>query len=328
MKNIHSHRKDEHISLAEKYYQEQNNEFDNIRLLPNSFSNLGINDIDLSTTLAGIKMDFPFYIQAMTGGSERTGKLNQRLAYIAKKANLAMAVGSQSVALKYPELADTFQVVRENNPNGFILGNLSADTSLDNFVKATQMIKADAMELHINIAQELVMPEGDRNFNYLSSIEKLISNTNTPIIIKSVGQGLSVIEAQQLQAIGVKNIDVGGRGGTNFIQIENERRKNKDFAFLENFGLTTIESIQAASTFDFSIGATGGIRNASDIIKCLCLGADNVGIAGMILHMLIHQSDDEIVEFIEELKYQLKSIMVLIGEPNIKGLSKNNLLKY
>ena len=328
MKNIHSHRKDEHISLAEKYYQEQNNEFDNIRLLPNSFSNLGINDIDLSTTLAGIKMDFPFYIQAMTGGSERTGKLNQRLASIAKKTNLAMAVGSQSVALKYPELADTFQVVRENNPNGIILGNLSADTSLDNFVKATQMIKADVMELHINIAQELVMPEGDRNFNYLSSIENLISNTNTPIIIKSVGQGLSVIEAQQLQAIGVKNIDVGGRGGTNFIQIENERRQNKDFAFLESFGLTTIESIQAASAFDFSIGATGGIRNASDIIKCLCLGADNVGIAGMILHKLIHQSDDEIIEFIEELKYQLKVIMVLIGEPNIKGLSKNNLLKY
>ena len=86
-----------------------------------------------------------------------------------------MAVGSQSVGLKYPELADTFQVVRNENPHGLILANLGADASVAAAKKAVATLGADVLQLHINVAQELVMPEGDRSFNYLEQILKYSS---------------------------------------------------------------------------------------------------------------------------------------------------------
>ncbi len=46
MKNIHSHRKDEHISLAEKFYSPTASAgFDTIRLLPNALPETGISEV-------------------------------------------------------------------------------------------------------------------------------------------------------------------------------------------------------------------------------------------------------------------------------------------
>ena len=36
-------------------------------------------------------------------------------------------------------------------------------------------------------------------------------------------------------------IDLGGSGGTNFAQIENERRKTQKLNFLEDIGLSTVK---------------------------------------------------------------------------------------
>ncbi len=48
-----------------------------------------------------------------------------------------------------------------------VIGNLGADHPLENCQKAVAMLSADALELHLNAAQELVMPEGDRRFYWL-----------------------------------------------------------------------------------------------------------------------------------------------------------------
>ena len=39
-----------------------------------------------------------------------------------------------------------------------------------------------------------------------------------------------------LQQMGVKYVDVSGKGGTNFVDIENERRANKDMDYLSSWG--------------------------------------------------------------------------------------------
>lgn len=41
-----------------------------------------------------------------------------------------MAVGSQSAALKNSSLIDTYKIVREINPNGMILANISPEVAL------------------------------------------------------------------------------------------------------------------------------------------------------------------------------------------------------
>ena len=115
MKDIRSHRKDEHVSLAEHFYQPQSEAwFQHIRLLQNALPEINQKKFSLNSQMWGIFTDFP-YMEAMTGGSAYTGKLNASLARIAKATHLPMAVGSQSIALREPSLRETFQIVREIN---------------------------------------------------------------------------------------------------------------------------------------------------------------------------------------------------------------------
>ena len=104
-----------------------------------------------------------------------------------------MAVGSQSIALKYPELAEGFRQVRQHNPKGFIFANMGAGHSLENAQKAVEMLSADALEIHINTGQELVMKdsEGDRLFYWLENINRIAENLDVPVVVKEVGFGMS-----------------------------------------------------------------------------------------------------------------------------------------
>lgn len=65
-----TNRKDDHIKYALKY-QSPYNSFDDIELIHSSLPKYNVNDIDLSTHFAGQSFEFPFYINAMTGGSEK-----------------------------------------------------------------------------------------------------------------------------------------------------------------------------------------------------------------------------------------------------------------
>ncbi|MEL1206186.1 hypothetical protein AADX86_12430, partial [Staphylococcus epidermidis] len=90
--------------------------------------------------------------------------INAQLAQVAQITNLPMATGSQSVAIKDPSLADTFSVIREFNPHGFVLANIGAGNDLNVSKQAVAMTQANALEIHVNTPQEIVMPEGDQDF--------------------------------------------------------------------------------------------------------------------------------------------------------------------
>ena len=205
-----------------------------------------------------------------------------------------------------------------------MLGNLGAGHSYSNFNVAQQMIDANAMELHLNVSQELVMPEGDTEFVWKDNIREIVNNSSFPLLVKGVGQGLTPMTIKELADIGVKYIDLSGKGGTNFIEIENCRRKQKELAFLQDIGMTTAQSLVAAKLVDedISFTASGGIRNSLDIVKCLVLGADNVGISGLFLHILLRQGTESLIEYITNLKIEIKKIMLMLGCKNIDDLHK------
>ena len=57
--NLHSHRKDEHVMIAEKLYrQKSTNGLERIRLIPANLPEISLDEISLSTTLAGKKLPF------------------------------------------------------------------------------------------------------------------------------------------------------------------------------------------------------------------------------------------------------------------------------
>ncbi|MFD1124507.1 type 2 isopentenyl-diphosphate Delta-isomerase [Lentilactobacillus raoultii] len=323
----HSHRKDEHLSLAEKFYQDQNS-FKSLRFVHQSLPKFALTDIDLTTQIGPLQLSLPFYIEAISGGSPRTKTINQKLAAVAKKTGLAMAVGSQSVALNDPALAATFQVVREINPQGIIFANLGANRTLADAKQAIKMISADALELHINPTQELIMPEGDRHFNFVKNIKQIVAGLCVPVIVKEVGFGMSRETIAELMSLGVQYINVSGHGGTNFAEIENFRRPAKEMAYLKDWGLSTPESLLESRQFQdrLTVLASGGVKTPLDIAKCLALGANAVGIAGEFLHLALHQDADQLVDIIQQWTYGLKAIMMMTNAKTISDLQQQRLL--
>ncbi|MBN7275234.1 type 2 isopentenyl-diphosphate Delta-isomerase [Ligilactobacillus pobuzihii] len=327
--DIQAHRKDEHYIIAEKLYQENSlNDLNGIQLTFDSLPELGINDIDISTKLAGRSISAPFFINAMTGGSPETGKLNRRLAKVAHENDLALATGSQSVALANENAAQSFKIARETDLDGIMIANLGASHGIENALKAIKMTDAQILEIHLNPAQELVMPEGDRSFYWVKQLKEVVNKSPVPVIVKEVGMGLSPKTLTKLKKIGVQYVDIAGYGGTNFITIENQRRHRKEYSFLTDSGLSTAKSLLAAQSFknDFSITASGGIRSALDIVKCLALGADNVGISGLFLHTLIKQGDEGLDQLVKDLKIQVAKIMLLLGCRNIAEVQNEKVL--
>ncbi|MFT8823874.1 MAG: type 2 isopentenyl-diphosphate Delta-isomerase [Liquorilactobacillus mali] len=329
MDQRHAHRKDEHVFIAEKQFNIQSdNGLDQIRILPNNLPEIAVEEVDYSTTIAGKKAAIPFFINAMSGGSPSTTKLNKKLALAANKTGIAMATGSQSIAIKFPDTSASFQVVRKSMPNGFVIGNLGAGNDLHSAKKAIKMISADALEIHLNAIQEIIMPEGDRNFYWRDKIAQIVANLDVPVIVKEVGFGISPATLGKLKKINVRYIDLSGWGGTNFARIENQRLHTENFDSLDDFGMNIAESLIAAQLYknDFSFTASGGIRNAMDIVKCLCLGADNVGISGLFLHTVLKEDVAGLVKQIEDLKHQVKAIMTILGCHNISELRQVPLI--
>lgn len=329
MVSIQSHRKDEHVSLAIKFYDKNSHAgFDQLRFVHQGIPEISLDDIDTSTNIEDIKMDFPIYIEAMTGGSEYTKKLNKKLARIAKNTGIAMATGSQSVALKDSSVSSSFEVVRKTNPKGIIFSNLGASANASKAKEAIKMMNSDAIEIHINTPQEMIMPEGDRSFKWIDNIKSVQKELDCPVIVKEVGFGMSKETIQQLVDAGVKNINISGKGGTSFSKIENYRRKKQEMDYLEDWGQTTVESLLEAQEFkdQVNIIASGGIRTPLDAIKAITLGANSVGIAAPILYSLIKNGEEDTIEFINDFIYGIKSIMTMLGAKNLSDLQSKKLI--
>ena len=317
-------RKNEHVRLALLEKATVASHFDQLSFVHHSLPNIGLNDVDLQVKVPHLIMNSPLYINAMTGGSKMTGNINASLARVASATGVAMAVGSQHAGLSDESLAHTYQVVRKENPKGLIFANVGADVPLEFAQKAVEMLEADALQIHLNAPQELVMPEGDRNFtDWLHKIERIIHHIEIPLIVKEVGFGMSRETLQLLQNIGVQYADVSGRGGTNFIKIENHRRERQEYDYLQEWGQTTPISLLEAHSFvnHMTIFASGGIRNPLDAVKCFSLGARAVGLASPILRVLQKDGIDEAISEMNRWHEQIKMICTMLGARTIQELA-------
>lgn len=322
-------RKDEHVSLAKAFHNKQKNEFDSVHLVHTALPQLATTDVDLSTNVADFTLTSPFYINAITGGSEKTKKINRDLAIVARETDLMIATGSVSAALQDSSLIDSYAVMREEYPEGKILANIGAGTSAEKAQEAIQLFHADALQIHLNAPQELVMPEGDRDFsNWLTLIQEIQQTISVPLIVKEVGFGMTRETIEQLAQIGVKTIDVSGRGGTSFTQIENARRKNRELTYLADWGQSTVTSLLEAHEANATVEvlASGGIRSAYDIFKALCLGAQAAGTSGTVLTHLMNHGVEETISLIKQWQEELRLLYTLVGARTTNDLKYQSLI--
>ena len=153
-------------------------------------------------------------IDAITGGAEAVKSINRDLAVVARETGCAMAVGSQYGAVRKGLYADTYQVVRRENPKGVVFANVSALATPEEARRAVDMVEAQALEIHLNSAQELAMEEGDRDFSrWLEQIAAICSQSEVPVIVKETGCGMAREEARRLLDCGVSILDTGGAAG-------------------------------------------------------------------------------------------------------------------
>lgn len=346
-------RKDAHLALADTQYNPRaNSGFDSVRFMPNALPQLALDEVDSSVRVFAKEASSadgtsansailtpaflwrsPLYINAMTGGSSNAQKINAQLARVAAKTGVAIASGSLSAALQNNALSATFSVIRSENPRGFVMANVSSGTSASDAMRAVEMLQANALQVHLNAAQELVMPEGDRDFrNWLKNIEQIVRSCEAqrvPVVVKETGCGMTARDVLRLRNIGVRAVDVSGRGGTNFVTIENARRSHGGYDYLADWGLTTVESLidiqkcEALKADPVEIFASGGVRTPLDVVRALALGASAVGVAGEFLHTLMHEGEDALLQQILDWQEQIRVIMALLGCKSVADLRDN-----
>lgn len=280
----------------------------------NSVPRFGLDTLDTSTTICNKKWQFPFFINAITAGGEECNKINQDFMEVSKTCGIEFFPGSYSPALKDKNDEAAY-------PKGYSI-NLGLDKDPNLILDAIEKTKAQYIQLHTNPLQEIVMPEGDHNFeSWLSTLTEVSKKSPIPVILKETGFGMNEETIKLAIDLNLAAVDVSGMGGTNFARIENGRREDKS-TYLENIGYTTAESLEFAAPYrdKIDIIASGGIRNPLDVVKCLALGAKAVGVSKTFLEILVNDGKEALIDEIEKWKKELKFLMILMNAKNIDEL--------
>jgi len=299
----------------------------------NALPELDLADIDPSATLLGRRFSLPLFISSMTGGYDGATPVNAILAEFCESRNLPMGVGSQRAMLENPELEASFSVVREHAPTAFIAANiggvqLASGWSELKTRRLIDAIRADAVIVHLNPAQELVQPEGDRSFKgILAGIRRMVDEAGVPVIVKETGAGISGDVAVKLMDAGVSVVDVAGAGGTSWSRVEAWRRDDGDHS-LDDWGIPTVDcllDVAPLRSSEFQIIASGGVRTSDDALKCLCLGADFVAMAQPIIAVVKSEGLPGLHAFVDRFARELTTRMLLLGNATVTDCQPSQL---
>src|SRR5579885_3585978 len=214
----------------------------------------------------------------MTGGTAEAAAINKALARVAEEHGIAFGLGSQRAMQRRPELAYTF-AVRRHAPTALVLANLglvqAAALGTAEVAALARAVGADAVCLHLNPAQELIQPGGDRDFRGgLATIRRLVRELPLPVVVKETGCGISRAVGERLAA--------AGAGGTSWVRVEGLRAPRAARALAEVFadwGIPTAAALLGLRGTGLELIASGGIRTGLDVAKAIALGARAAGVA-------------------------------------------------
>ncbi len=268
--------------------QNELNFWDTVRLEYKTLPDKNWNNLQVETTFINKKLSLPLIIGPLTFPfNPQTRRLNSNLVRLAEEKHLAYSVGSQRIMIE-ENLDKEAKKLRQLAPTACLMANFGAvqlnyGWGANEARRCIDALEADALVLHLNLLQELLQPEGNKNFSgLLKKIEKLVRLVNVPLIVKEVGFGIDPQTAQKLYEIGVYAIDVAGRGGTNWAKIEAARRKDDWAEPFKDVGWPAPQLTQEVAKIKPKgkvLIASGGIRTGLDIVKAISLGADLTSMA-------------------------------------------------
>lgn len=308
--------------------------WDDIRFMHEALPEIDYDEIDTSSIVLGKRLEFPFIVNAITGGFDGATVINENIARACAEVGVGMGVGSQRAAAEGIG-KESYSIIDEYDVP-LVIGNVGAPQLVeqkrkhalkkDDILGLMELISADYMAIHLNFLQESVQPEGDMNGKgCIDAIRDLARDV--PIIVKETGAGISPDTARRLDGIGVEAIDIGGMGGTSFSAIEMYRAMNENDRIKSRLGRTFfdwgIPSTVSLLTLDTTLPiiASGGIMNGLDVARAIAMGASCAGASFAVLKAAT-ESYEAVKEVLLTIKEELRTAMMLTGCSNIEGLSK------
>jgi isopentenyl-diphosphate delta-isomerase len=317
-------RKADHLAIAASGRAEatRSSLLEHVHLVHQALPELALDDIELTTELVGKRLAAPIIVTGMTGGTAEAREVNRDLARAAQATGVALGLGSQRAMAEHPELAASYDV-RDVAPDVVLFGNLGAVQAAAlgpaRVRELVARIGADALCIHLNPAQELVQPHGDRDFRgQVPAIAALVEQLAVPVIVKETGCGLSREAARALVGAGVTCVDVSGAGGTSWVAVEAERAGDDHDAAalgdeLRAWGLPTAVAIAACTDANLVTIASGGLRSGSDIACALALGARAGGMAAPMLRAQRAGGEPAVREAITRAIAAIRAVCLLTG---------------
>ena len=294
--------------------------FDEVDLFHEALPELSLDEIDPSVEFLGRRLGAPILISGMTGGADRALDINRALAATAQDLGFAMGLGSQRPMLEDPRLASTY-AIRDVAPDILLFANIgcvqAGQYATAQVGKLVDGVGADALCIHLNAAQELAQDEGDRDFRgCLETIQSLVKELPFPVVVKETGCGLSPKSLVRLREAGVAVVDVAGSGGTSWPGVESLRGSPRQRAMgdaLREWGIPTAASLVYAQRAGLPAIASGGLRDAQDVLKALALGARLGGLALPFLRAFASEGEAGVRAYGSTLAETLRAMMLLVG---------------
>ena len=335
-------RKTDHVRICadEQTYriEDDSDDFAAVRLVPNAMPEVNFSDIDTGVDFLGFGLALPLMISPMSGGTKVNKDFNRIIATIAQQCRVACGLGSMRVLFRHPELEAQFAIKRiaADVP---VVGNIGSvqlrEHSPDAIIRLCDKLKVDALSVHLNCGQELFQQDGDRDFvGARAALEALVRSSPYPIIVKETGFGIAPREIRALIDCGVRQIDVAGSGGSNWIRVEAYRQQQNAHGYpsadlFSDWGLSTAKILvalrDASWARESTVIASGGIRNAMHIAKSIALGASMTSMALPFVRMIINHGMERAIAFVHQLTLDLSTIMLMCGADSIAALRRSAL---
>src|SRR5690554_6217853 len=133
-------RKNDHLDIllrAEQPLNSVSEEFSRYRFSHCALPELHLDQFSLQTELVGKPLQAPLLVSSMARGAPRAATINQHLAEAAERLGIALAVGSQRVALETPANQGLTRELRQFAPTIPILANIGAVQLRDKIGRAS-----------------------------------------------------------------------------------------------------------------------------------------------------------------------------------------------
>ena len=299
---------------------------------------MDVENIDLSATMLGTKVDIPFYVTATALGKLGHPEGEVILTRGAKKHNVIQMIPTLA-SCSFDEIVDA----KRGNQTQWLQLYVNKDRGITKrIVQHAEKRGCRALFLTVDAPQlgrrekdlrnkysdvgSNVQSTGGDNVDRSQGAARAISSfidpalswkdipwflsiTKMPIILKGVQRVEDVIRAIES---GVQGVVLSNHGG-----------RQLDFARSGIEVLAEVMPVLRERGWEnrIEIFVDGGIRRATDIIKALCLGAKGVGIGRPFLYAMSAYGQPGVDRAMELLKDEMEMNMRLIGCSSVEQLN-------